>query len=213
MDGTRIRSGARPVLAALAVALIVPLAGCSDTASPAGGMTQADAQAVGDFIGSIEPDGPDLPSMSLTASGSLTPDLARSGSYTRTAECAGGGTRTVEGTTQSDFDPDTRIVQTTWSHTHSFDDCGISRPDGTLTLNGSVTGQGSGSFQLPEDPSQPRAILSLSGTRTGVIDWAKGDRSGSCTIDLSRTWDADAQTMTIDGTVCDREVHVVRSRA
>ncbi len=211
MDSFTIPSAAWPVLVALATA--VPLAACSDAAGPVDGFTQADAEALGDFIGSIEADGPELPSLSVTTSGSLTPALARRGSYSRTAECAAGGTRSVQGTTQSDFDPETRIVQTTWSHTHSFDDCAIPLPPATLTLNGSVTGQGSGSFQMPAEPSQPRTVLSLTGTRTGVIDWTKGDRSGSCTIDLTRTWDPDAQAMTIDGAVCGREVHIVRGRA
>lgn len=145
---------------------------------------------------------------------SMDPRTA-SRTFTMTMECPAGGTRSVSGTGSSEFDDATRVLSTSWSTTQAHDECAFvhERRGETVTvvIDGSVTATGSASYQLPGERGHHRGLLSFDGTRKGSTTTTIGDRSRTCDIDVTETYDAATDTFTLVGTVCGREVNVTRT--
>jgi hypothetical protein len=140
---------------------------------------------------------------------------ARTGShnFNRSAPCPAGGTFSMTGSASSSVDPATRVLSTTWSHTQTHDDCAVThhRRDGrevTSVLDGTVSVNGTASYQLPQTRGEEREILSYSSRRVGSTTTTVGDRTRTCEIDITQTYDPATGKFTVSGVMCGREVNV-----
>lgn len=183
------------------------LAACGDdTAGPDGDFTREDAQAIAEFAGTFDVD---LAFMDGMSSSDL---IERHGEFSFTRDCPDGGTVGTSGQRSATLDTETDVVSTTWESVHTHDACAFTRTRGdrevTVVLDGSVTTTGEASFQLPETRGEGRTLLSFSATRVGQTVTTVGDRTRTCEIDVTQTYDPSSETFTITGTVCGRDVSV-----
>lgn len=129
--------------------------------------------------------------------------------------CPAGGTASVSGGSESTLDRDTRVVSTSWSATQTHAACAVTHTRGdksvTVVLDGSVTSSGASTYQLPEKTGDGRTLLSWSAKRAGTTTTTVGERSRTCDVDVTDTYDAATKTFTLTGTVCGREVSRTRT--
>jgi hypothetical protein len=195
-------AGAWPILLGLT------LAGCSEAVAPEDGLTTAEAELVATWITDVDATGGDEYGLSSDV---------RTGSYqfTRSASCPAGGTHGVSGSGTKTLDEDTRVLSTTWTTTQTHDQCGVLHARGdrqvTLVIDGVVVATGSASYQLPAEGGLPRQILTFTNGRVGSTTTTAGDRSRTCEIEVTESYDPTTNTFTITGTICGREVHVTRT--
>jgi len=138
------------------------------------------------------------------------------GEFSQSRPCPGGGTRSVEGTRSRSLDAGTGIVNTEWTTTQTHDACGVIRRRGgggvAAVIDGSVTAQGAAAFRLPETPGAGRELLAWANYRSGTMTTTVGDQQRSCEVSVVETFDATAETFSVTGTICGRDVDVVRAR-
>ena len=80
----------------------------------------------------------------------------------------------------------------------------------TAVVNGSITSTGTSSYQLPEKRGDGRALLTWAGKRAGSTTTTVGDRSNTCVVDVTETYDPATRTFTVVGSVCGRDVSGTR---
>jgi hypothetical protein len=181
-------------------------AGCAaDATAPQGEMGSATAQEIANFIVSADP----------TAGWStIALATARTGTqeFSRTAPCPAGGTRAIVGSGDSSLDATTRTFTTRWSTTQSHDRCAFPPRDGgpDIVVHGSVTITGEASYRMPEDRASGRLVLAYTTTRVGSTTTSAGDRSRTCEVDLTETFDPATNSFRVVGTVCGRAVDTAR---
>jgi hypothetical protein len=136
--------------------------------------------------------------------------------FERTRPCPDGGTHSVSGARNRSLDPATGVVSTSWTSVQSHDACAMTRFRGgrtvTVVIDGSVTAEGSATYLPPEGPGNARQLLSYHNVRTGSTTTTWGDRSRACEIDVTELYDSATDTFLISGTICGRDVAVVRER-
>ena len=122
-------------------------------------------------------------------------------SWERSRDCRAGGTVTVTGSSTRTWDGETKTYDVASSGTKTRTDCAHVRGETTLTLNGS-------SAWTHERHYVARApVGNWITTWAGSFDWAKSTgESGSCAISLTRTIDTAANTVSLVGTFCRRDV-------
>jgi hypothetical protein len=191
--------------ASTALAAVLLLAACDSATVPDETVTRSEADDIAAFLSDAE----DLAGVAMALEGAQG-----TRSFTRTTDCPAGGSVSVSGTGESDRDRDTRIVSRTWSVTQIHDNCAMIRvrrgEEVTATINGHVEVTGSSSIQLPEDRSGDRTLLAFTSRRTGSTTITMGDRTRTCVVDVTRTYDADTETFRMQGVVCGREVNHTR---
>jgi hypothetical protein len=198
-----------------AAVLVAALAACDG--SPTGGasaaLTPAEAELLAgdwDAISAAVMDGFDGPTASLSPTGAPATATVTA-EFTRTRQCPGGGTATVQGTRPVTHDPQTGAGSAQLAAT---------RTDAACTF--AVRRGGGGTLSITTTPTvQVASQQAWSGgeagvrtaTQQGSFDWTRSTgASGSCTVDLVATWTPSTRTYTLDGTFCARTVHVTRTR-
>jgi hypothetical protein len=189
------------------LAACLTLAACDDSTGPQDEeLGAASAEDLATFVVGLDASG--------GAEYGMTSDPRRTGThtFTRSGPCPAGGTHTMSGSSTSTFDAATRVLSTTWSHTQTHDDCAVTHKRGdqeiTAVIDGSVTVDGSASYEIPETRGAHRKILSYTSRRTGSTTTTIGDRTRTCAIDLTQTYDPATGQFTVKGTMCGREVNV-----
>jgi hypothetical protein len=90
----------------------------------------------------------------------------------------------------------------TWSLTLSYAACRMGSGAQLVTLDGSLTGNGTASWQVPVQSYAQ--LLALNLTQSGTLEWTIGSSTGSCAISLTTTKSADLLRTT--GTMCGQPV-------
>jgi hypothetical protein len=199
-----------PIFRVAALAACITLAACDGSTGPdEEEISAATAEDLATFV-------VDLDASGGAAYGMTSDPRTGSHTFTRSASCPAGGTHSMSGSSTSSFDPDTRVLSTTWSHTQTHDDCAVihKRRDGQETksvIDGAVTVTGSASYELPETRGEPRKILSWSSKRAGSTTTTIGENTRTCAIDVTETYDPATNTFTIEGVMCGREINVTRT--
>jgi hypothetical protein len=91
----------------------------------------------------------------------------------------------------------------TWTVTSAHSACRIGTGARAVTLEGSLTGAGTASWQVPTQGGSP-TLLALSMTQSGTLEWTSGTTTTSCAISLTSAKQGDQLRAT--GTVCGRSV-------
>ena len=203
MDGT-LRS--RGFLALFTISLFA-LAGCDGGTAPDDqDLTSDDADAIASFMFDVD---------AFSVAMADLASAAGTRSFTRTAPCPAGGSINVSGSGESSTNLETRVVSTKWTHTNTHAACAITRTRGdrtwTAVVDGSVTGSGTSSYQLPETRGGQRTLLSWASTTVGSTTTKVGDRTNTCAVDMKQAWDPVKQVFIITGTMCGRQVDTTRS--
>ena len=125
--------------------------------------------------------------------------------YERTRSCRSGGTVTLSGSGTRTWDRDARTYDVESSGTKTRVDCAHTRADVVITLNGS------GAWTHERHYLQGVPSGTWATTYAGSFHWSKSSgESGSCDYSLTSTVDTAANTRTLVGTYCGREIN--RSR-
>lgn len=195
---------------AVSVTLALAVGGCSDSSTSAGDPIQPEvameiAMEVmfvafdifeGGFGGAPVGAGP-------LALGSPPPALGSSESFSVTVPCEGGGTVAATGTMTSNIDSETGDGTIASSYSQTPSNCGVSTSQGLYRVSGS-----------PSLNSQFEAvfedwwIVAATMNMGGGFSWTGPAGSGTCSIDVSVTYQEQPFSMTISGTVCGHNVSV-----
>ena len=183
------------------------LTGCEGTVDPKAGddLSPEGAEAIASFLADVD---------AMTVGVNALAASSGGRTFTWSRACPAGGSVSVAGGSESTLDEDTRVVSTRWSTTQTHAACAIihTRGDQSLTavVNGSVTSTGTSSYQLPEKRGDGRALLTWAGKRAGSTTTTVGDRSNTCVVDVTETYDPATRTFTVVGSVCGRDVSGTR---
>ena len=121
--------------------------------------------------------------------------------FERSRSCHDGGTLTVAGTGNTTWDGEAVTYDVESSGTKTGTDCARTRNDVVITL----TGGGNWTHERHHLDHAPTGTWIT--TYAGDFAWTKSTgESGDCSFDLTRTIDTAENTLTLAGTVCNREV-------
>ncbi len=202
----------RTVLPAL---MALALAACdsdSPTVGAGASLTQDEAMELAsawDEVGAGVMDGYGGPSQALLPGGPA--EATATIQFTSTRACPSGGTATLQGSREVQRDGQgSGSVQFAATRTDAACAFPARRGAGTTTVTGTP------GVRLT---SQQAWTAGQPGTRTstqrGSFGWTRSETgaSGSCTVDLTSTWNPAMRTYTLNGTFCGRTVSVTRTRA
>lgn len=178
--------------------LVFLTAGCGDDeggdpTAPESDLTQAEALEIfGEVMGAVF-------SVGLGAPAPVgTPLAQQTITINESAPCEGGGTIDLTGTFDYDVDQagngtyGYNLVQTP-------NNCGVATSSGaSYTVNGNPNIQMNGSYTIAS--GAPVGAFGM--TFTGGMSWVGGGESGSCTIDLTYSFNWTAGSGTVQGTMC-----------
>lgn len=187
------------------LAALVLLAACENGTEP-GSETLSEPEAVA--IAAFVAGQPAVPSGQASSGASTGAFGAPPVSFTfsRTVDCPGGGSTTITGSGNRTPDDQIRETAVEWTKTVTHTNCTFTRDQRTLTLDGSLTGNGTARYAWPPQPGGSFTLLEFSVTRTGTLNWRAGDRSGSCAISLTTTYNRQTDQYSTTGTICGRQV-------
>jgi hypothetical protein len=194
-----------PALAVLA------LAACDKTATgvASNALSSDDVQALAATFGDQDGaflDGFSGPSLNLLPAG---PRLASTvtTTFTRTRTCPGGGDVKLEGTHVVTADPATHSGSVTFNATRTEEACVVQHNGHSITVNGNPN------TALTANQSWTNGTPGVrTATKKGGFTWsASGGKTGSCTVDVTHTWDPATHTLHVVGTVCNRTIDMTRT--
>ena len=202
----------RKLLLPGALAAAVVLAACDKGTTGPDGSSQLSAEDVrtlagetGDQDGAMM-DGFGGPSFNKTPAG---PQFATTvtTTFTRTRTCPQGGSVKLEGTHTVTADPATHSGSSTFSATRTETACAFARNGRTITINGNPN------TQLTASQSWTNGVPGVrTATKKGSFTWSRSDgKSGTCTVDVTATWDPATHTLHVSGTLCNQTVDVTRT--
>ena len=126
--------------------------------------------------------------------------------FERSRSCHDGGTVAVAGSGTRTWDRAARTYDVESSGTKTRTHCAFTRDDVVITLNGSGTWTHERHYQ----DHAPTGIWIT--TYAGSFDWSKSSgESGSCDYHLTATVDTAANTRTLVGTYCGKEINNSRT--
>ncbi len=195
-------NGRKTAILALTAALALSATACDDDdpVSPEG-LGQQEAEVMTEAL--MEAGGLGLGVVGLGFGGMAAPaetteDVTLDDSF----PCAGGGSIQISG--QLSMARDGESMDWTLEHTHQS--CGVTAPsdNSSWTFDGAPSLTNSGSASATEE------AFSLEGSQVGEIAWETGDRTGTCGIDVSYSFQGDEAagsfSGTISGSVCGFDV-------
>jgi len=129
--------------------------------------------------------------------------------FSRSRECAAGGTIEINGTVERTENGE-GMVEATVTGTRDQVNCTRTREDRTLVINGS------GTFNAHRMRVNGEPVGIQTTSWAGSFDWTKtvGDAdptSGSCTYSLESVRNPETLTVHVTGTICDREIDRTRT--
>ena len=201
-------------------ALLVAAVACSDSTGlkSASSISQADAnQLATDFDGvasfSSNDFGPNV-SFSIStdgASGSAavtsTPFPINT-QFSVTKQCPRGGQTAFEGTVTGTGDRGTHSLTLDATATRTDTNCAFDTRDGVLTLSGNPN------LTYTAHLNIENFVLSglQTATHKGSFTWSRTGGSGTCDVDITRTFDPSTKTLTIKGSFCGRTIDVTKTK-
>lgn len=188
---------------------VVTTAACDEATGTLDGLTETEVQELADgMIATSFGATGEVAQADLASTDGLVLQLAgdtvtSTTEFVTTRTCVRGGQVVLEGTRERVWDRDTRTGSSDLALTKTHEDC--ARPlrdrDVTITVNGAPNIAVEVHHAWADGERDGLQTMSMNGT----IDWATDDdRSGTCTIDVDVTFDPDARTRTVSGTVCNR---------
>ncbi len=128
--------------------------------------------------------------------------------FTVTKQCPRGGQVVVAGTNTGTGDRTLHNLSVESVATKTDTNCAFDTRNGLLTLNGNPNIAYDGTLNIVS------GVLSGLQTQThkGSFNWARTGGSGTCSVDLTSSFDPATQTVTVTGTFCGRVVNVTRTR-
>jgi hypothetical protein len=69
---------------------------------------------------------------------------------------------------------------------------------------------GTATYRRPQERGESRTVLSYSTTRVGSTTTTVGERSRTCEVDVTETFDPATGSFTITGLICGQTVNVTR---
>jgi len=189
------------------LALVGFAAACGDGPTSSGDpLTQAQAQELaGVIIANSFPSGPAL--SPAAASG------AESATITQTIDvsgpCPGGGTIAFKGSNNADVAADQSSATLSYDYTLTHNSCVATGENGTVfTLNGDPNVHATGTINYDQQTGFDGSL-----NYDGGVEWAAGDMSGSCQIDLSAnvSFTTGSGSASVSGNVCGFSISVSSS--
>lgn len=191
--------------------LLLPLlafaaCGGDDGTGPAD--TELTEQEVGEMMEALAAAGAFSPPSPQEGSGTSAPNAPARTTFDydveTTASCPGGGSVSISGSVQGDVDDQTGEGDFDVTMTQSHQDCVASSDAGTtFTFNSSPGLQTSMDFTTTSDGS-----YSITGSHSGSLGWTTGEKSGSCSVDISYDFSGSQSSFSgsAQGTVCGVDV-------
>ena len=120
-----------------------------------------------------------------------------------TFPCSAGGTMKLvqQGSRASTQSGRTDV---SWSLTLSYVACALGAGEQRVTMDGSLTGSGTASWQTPVQAGGQPALLALNVTQSGTLKWTSASATNSCAISLATVKQGDLIRTT--GTLCGQSV-------
>ncbi len=131
--------------------------------------------------------------------------------FSHTRACPKGGSTTLAGRVTGEADRETRTRTSEMKATKTDQNCSfeVDRRGATVTVNGNPNIALQHNMKIVN--GAPSGLQTSS--QKGAFTWQRSDgASGSCTVDVRSVFDPDAKTHTVSGTMCDRQINVVRGR-
>jgi hypothetical protein len=201
----------RALLIALAGTVAILGCGGSDTTAPETGLNQADLNELANGVDVLASQM--LANAAASAFGGsfslsaieVTPRTTASAvnrSLGGTYACPVSGTVIVSGTVTGSYDQAAQDLSVTVTATHTAAACGLSTSRGTVTITGNPNVGVSGTINVVAGkPSGPQSLRHV-----GSFTWARGTSGGSCSVDVTSTYNPAAGMLTVAGTLCGRSV-------
>jgi len=198
-------------------ALLVAAAACSDSTGLRNAISQADAnQLATDFDNVASLSSTDFgPGVSFSIStdgtnGSATTVTSTpfpiNNTFSVTRQCPRGGQSALSGTVTGSGDRVAHNLTLDATATRTDTDCAFDTRDGVLTLSGSLT----------YNAHLNIVNAALSGLQTashkGSFSWSRTGGSGTCDVDITRTFDPSTKTLTIKGSFCGHVIDVTKTK-
>jgi len=203
----------RSLLIPMTLAALVGLAACDQSSTGSSNpstLTPAEAREVaadfGDQDGAMLDGVPGgsfdrAPAGPMFATGTVTT------TFTRTRTCPAGGSVKLEGTMVHTGDPATRTGSISFNATRTEAACAFTRNGGTLTITGNPNTVFTANQAWTNGTPGVRTA-----TKKGSFTWAKSTGgSGSCTVDVTHTWDPAAKTLKVSGALCNQTIDITRT--
>lgn len=201
-------------------ALLVAAVACSDSTGlkSANAISQADAnQLATDFDGvasfSSTDFGPGVSFSISTGSTGGSADLSLAPfpintTFSVTKQCPRGGQTVFAGTVTGTADRIAHDLTVDADATRTDTNCAFDTKDGVLTLSGNPNVEYKGHLNIVN--------AALSGLQTashkGSFTWSRTGGSGTCDVDITRTYDPSTKTLTITGSFCGHTVNVTKTQ-
>ncbi len=197
-------------------AVVFGLAACESSTAPDAGITQLDANQIANDVDAlsflaltdagISAFGPVF-SISVGEGSPSAAVEAVNRSFSNTHPCPAGGSVSVAGTTTGTSDRVAHNLSITTTATRTDAACAVNTKTGVLTMNGNPNIKLTNSVNIVAGkPSGPQTQ-----SHKGSFKWTRGDKSGTCDVDVTSVFDATAGTHTVTGTMCGRAVTASRS--
>lgn len=198
-------------------ALLVAAAACSDSTGLKNAISQADAnQLATDFDNVASLSSTDFgPGVSFSIStdgtnGSATTVTSTpfpiNNTFSVTRQCPRGGQSALSGTVTGTGDRVAHNLTLDATATRTDTDCAFDTRDGVLTLSGSLT----------YNAHLNIVNAALSGLQTashkGSFSWSRTGGSGTCDVDITRTFDPSTKTLIIKGSFCGHVIDVTKTK-
>lgn len=197
-------------------ALLVAAAACSDSTGLKNGISQADANQLATDFDNVESlsstdFGPGV-SFSISSDGTSGSAAVTSTpfpintTFSVTRQCPRGGQSALSGSVTGTGDRVAHNLTLDATATRTDTNCAFDTRDGVLTLSGSL------------DYAAHLNIVNaaLSGLQTashkGSFSWSRTGGSGTCDVDITRTFDPSTKTLTIKGSFCGHTIDVTRTK-
>ncbi len=197
-------------------ALLVAAAACSDSTGLKNGISQADANQLATDFDNVESlsstdFGPGV-SFSISSDGTSGSAAVTSTpfpintTFSVTRQCPRGGQSALSGSVTGTGDRVAHNLTLDATATRTDTNCAFDTRDGVLTLSGSL------------DYAAHLNIVNaaLSGLQTashkGGFSWSRTGGSGTCDVDITRTFDPSTKTLTIKGSFCGHTIDVTRTK-
>jgi len=201
------------LLLAGALATTIALAACGNDITSAGTRSQlsrSDAVALagdfGDQDGAML-DGFGGPAFSASPSGPSFATSTVTTTFTRTRTCPQGGDVKLEGSMVRSWDRAAQSGSIQFTATRTEEACAFNHNGATITVTGSPNTQLTASQTVTGGTPGIRTA-----TKKGSFTWTRSTgASGSCTIDVTHTWDPATHTLHVSGTLCNQTIDVTRT--
>ncbi|MGH7554463.1 MAG: hypothetical protein ACREMQ_15770 [Longimicrobiales bacterium] len=124
--------------------------------------------------------------------------------------CPAGGKLRRDGTHAVERVGNTLVA--TWNFTLTHSDCAFDGPFGRLVTNGSTHNEGHARTNATAQPGERPAILEYSAHQVGTMSTTHNGVTRTCSTDITQTYDVQAQSIRLTGTVCGAAIDILLPR-